>query len=231
MIARALVRALQESGHEAELLMTPTNRFGRQFSAYLATRFTDVELTGSGEPIDHLISLRFPSYALKHPHHVCWLNHRMREYYDLWPGWSGSLSWKGRIKEQTRRTMIHAADKYLLKHNVKQVFAQSKNVQRQLLQWGKIPSEVVYPPPQGNAYYTEKYGDYVLSPARLTPLKRIPLLLEALKSTSRGNVILAGDGPEKDQIVRWIHENSMEKPGAMAGPCDSGTSQSLIRRM
>ncbi|MCI0412403.1 glycosyltransferase family 4 protein [bacterium] len=210
VIARALVKALQESGHEAELLTTPTNRFGRQFSAYLATRFTDVECTGGGEPVDQLISLRFPSYALKHPNHVCWLNHRMREYYDLWPGWSGALGWKGKIKETIRKKCIHAADRHFLKSNVKKVFAQSKNVQRQLLHWGNIPSEVLYPPPPSNGYYTEKYGDYIFSPARLTPLKRIPLLLESLKYADRGKVILAGEGSDKDQVLDWIKKNSME---------------------
>ncbi|MCI0611912.1 glycosyltransferase family 1 protein, partial [bacterium] len=83
VIASALIQALRDAGHEAELLTTPTNRFGRQFAAYVATRFTDVELTGAGERVDRVISLRFPSYVLKHPNHVCWLNHRMREYYDL----------------------------------------------------------------------------------------------------------------------------------------------------
>jgi glycosyltransferase involved in cell wall biosynthesis len=211
VIARALVKALQESGHEAELLTTPTNRFGRQFSAYLATRFTDVERTGGGEPVDHLISLRFPSYVLKHPNHVCWLNHRMREYYDLWPGWSGSLRWTGKIKETIRKNCIHAADYYFLKRNVKKVYAQSKNIQQQLIQWGNIPSQVLYPPPPGNGYYTEKYGDYIFSPARLTPLKRIPLLLESLKHTDCGNVILAGEGSDQTQVLDWIKKNSMEK--------------------
>lgn len=211
VIARALVRALQKSGHDAELLTTPTNRFGRQFSAYLATRFMDVERTGSGQSIDQLISLRFPSYALKHSRHVCWLNHRMREYYDLWSGWSESLSWKGKIKENIRKKLIHTADNYFLKRNVTKVFAQSKNVQHQLLQWGRIPSEVLYPPPPEDGYYTAKYGDFIFSPARLTPLKRIPLLLESLKQTGIGNVVLAGDGPDKNQILEWIQHHSMEK--------------------
>ena len=41
-----------------------------------------------GQPIDQVISLRYPSYAVRHPRHVCWLNHTMREYYDLWDRFS-----------------------------------------------------------------------------------------------------------------------------------------------
>ena len=83
VIARSLVQALRDAGHTADIVVTPQNRFGRQASAYLATWFTDVA-SADGQPIDQVISLRYPSYAVRHPNHVCWLNHTMREYYDLW---------------------------------------------------------------------------------------------------------------------------------------------------
>ena len=108
VIARELTRALRESGHDADILVTPQNRFGRQASAYLATWLTDVT-SSEGRPIDQVISLRWPSYAVRHPRHVCWLNHTMREYYDLWDTFSATLSPQGRLKEQVRKTFIHAA--------------------------------------------------------------------------------------------------------------------------
>ncbi len=118
VIARALVDALREAGHEAALVVTPQNRFGRQASAYLANWMTDVGMTHDGHRVDQVISFRYPSYAVRHPAHVCWLNHRMREYYDLWPRFSSSLSWRNRLKERARRLVFHAVDKYLLTHNV-----------------------------------------------------------------------------------------------------------------
>ncbi len=78
VIARALVEALREAGHSADIIVTPQNRFGRQASAYLATWLTDVG-SADGHPIDQVISLRYPSYAVRHQNHVCWLNHTMRE--------------------------------------------------------------------------------------------------------------------------------------------------------
>ncbi len=60
-IARCVVRALQEEGHEADLVLTPQNRFGRQFRAYVANRFTDVGMDGLGRTVDQVISFRFPS--------------------------------------------------------------------------------------------------------------------------------------------------------------------------
>src|SRR4051812_40966415 len=125
VIARSLVQALRDAGHAADIIVTPQNRFGRQASAYLATWLTDVGST-DGRPIDQVISLRYPSYAVRHPKHVCWLNHTMREYYDLWDRFSGGLSARGRVKERVRRSAIHAADRYLLTRNVTRLFVQSE---------------------------------------------------------------------------------------------------------
>lgn len=210
VIARALVGALRQAGHEAELLTTPQNRFGRQFASYAATRLTDVELTGLGEKVDKLISIRFPSYVLKHPDHVCWLNHRMREYYDLWGEWNGRLSWKGKIKERFRRSLIHRADTHYLKGNVRKVFAQSKNIQNGLLKWGDIQSEVLYPPPPQRNYHTDGYGDFIFSPSRLTPLKRIPLLIRALAKTAGAKAVISGEGSERPAIEALIREHALE---------------------
>ena len=37
VIARALVAALQQAGHEADLVLTPQNRFGRQGTSGIAS--------------------------------------------------------------------------------------------------------------------------------------------------------------------------------------------------
>ena len=69
---------------------------------------------------------------MRHPRHVCWLNHTMREYYDLWPRFEAGLSPQGRIKEGVRRRLIHAADRYLLTRNVSRLFVQSRTIQKRL---------------------------------------------------------------------------------------------------
>src|SRR5579862_9935848 len=135
VIARALVRALIDAGHEAGLVTTPSNRFGRQGAAYLANWLTDVGVTGAGRSVDQVITLRYPSYAVRHPRHVCWLNHTMREYYDLWPSFSATLSPQGRVKERARRMFIHAADRYLLTRNVRSLFVQSETIRQRLSMW------------------------------------------------------------------------------------------------
>jgi glycosyltransferase involved in cell wall biosynthesis len=202
VIARALVRALQQTGHQADLVLTPQNRFGRQGAAYMANWFTDVGRTGDGHPTDQVISFRFPSYAVRHERHVCWLNHRMREYYDLWDRFEATLAWKGRAKERVRRRLIRAADHYLLTRNVTRLFAQSRTIQAGLMRWGGIRSEVLHPPPPPRQYRTETFGHEILLVSRLTPLKRVDLALRALARPEAASVRLAvaGEGDDAERL-------------------------------
>jgi len=206
VIARELTRALREAGHEAHIVVTPQNRFGHQASAYLATWLTDLT-SSEGRPIDQVISLRYPSYAIRHRRHVCWLNHTMREYYDLWDTFSATLSPQGRVKERLRKIFIHAADRYLLTR-VSRLFVQSKTVQQRLAIWQSVNSTVLYPPAPQRSYRCDRYGPAFLFVSRLTRLKRADLLVRAL-ATPPANAIrltIAGDGEEGPALARLAAE-------------------------
>jgi glycosyltransferase involved in cell wall biosynthesis len=201
-IAEETAAAVRRAGHLAEVLVTPQNRFGRQASAYLSTWMTDVSQTADGHPVDQVISLRFPSYAVRHPHHTCWLNHRMREYYDLWERFVRGLGRKGKLKEGVRRKAFHAADHWLLTKNVTRLLAQSRTIQSRLRRFGNIPSEVLYPPPPERPYRTDGYGDYVFAVSRLHALKRLDLLVEAaaLMKNRSLRILIAGEGEERARL-------------------------------
>jgi glycosyltransferase involved in cell wall biosynthesis len=205
-IANETAAALRRAGYAAEVLVTPQNRFGRQLSAYLATRLTDVGMTADGHPVDQVISLRFPSYAVRHPRHVCWLNHRMREYYDLWEHFTRGLGRRGRLKERVRRRIFHLIDKQLLTRNVKRLVAQSRTIQARLRRFGGIESELLHPPAPERPYRTDEYGDYIFAVSRLTPLKRLSLLVEAaaLMRDRFLGVKIAGSGAEADALQERI---------------------------
>jgi glycosyltransferase involved in cell wall biosynthesis len=202
VIARELVRACRESGHEADLVVTPQNRFGRQGAAYLAAWLTDVGVAADGGAVDQVVSLRYPAFAVRHPRHTCWLNHTMREYYDLWPQFSASLSWKNRLKEGARQQLIHAADRHCLTRGVQRRFAISATVQARLERWGGMDSTVLHPPAPARAYRCEGYGDYIFAVSRLTPLKRFDLLLDALAQPAAAHVraVIAGDGEARSDL-------------------------------
>jgi glycosyltransferase involved in cell wall biosynthesis len=219
VIAEETVAALRRAGHEADLLVTPQNRFGRQGSAYLATWLTDVGMTADGHPVDRVVSFRFPSYAVRHAHHVCWINHRMREYYDLWDVFATRLTPLGRLKEGARRRIFHALDGWLLRRKNVRVLAQSRTIQQRLARFGGIQSQVLYPPAPDRAYRTDGYGDYIFTISRLDPLKRLDLLVEAAGLVKgRGlRVRIAGSGPEETRLRGRIRDLGLESRVELLG--------------
>ena len=207
-IAEETAAALRRAGYLSEVLVTPQNRFGRQLSAYVSNWLTDVGETADGHAVDQVISLRFPSYAVRHRRHLCWLNHRMREYYDLWERFTRGLGRRGRLKESVRRRIFHTLDGWLLRRNVTRLVAQSRTIQARLQRFGGIPSEVYYPPAPLRPYRTEGYGDYVFAVSRLHPLKRLGLLVEAVARMADRTLHfkIAGDGEEGPALRERIKD-------------------------
>jgi glycosyltransferase involved in cell wall biosynthesis len=230
VVARALERALREAGHRAEIVRTPSNRFGRQAAAYLANWMTDVGRTGDGARVDQVISLRYPSYAVRHPRHVCWLNHTMREYYDLWDQFSSRLSRRGRMKETVRRTLIRATDTYLLRRRVTRLVAQSRTVQERLARYNGLRASVVHPPPPPRSYRVDGYGDYLFFASRLSPLKRADLVLAALAHPSARHVrcVIGGEGEQLPDLRRQAHALDLDGRVTFTGHLDD---ESLVTHL
>jgi glycosyltransferase involved in cell wall biosynthesis len=169
-----------------------------------------------------VISLRFPAYAVRHPNHVVWLNHRMREYYDLWEQFSATLSAPNRVKEGLRRALIHRVDRHLLTKRAKRLFVISATVQARLQRWGGYASEVLYPPPPRRAYRHEMYGDYIFGVSRLTPLKRFDLVVRALAEPVAAHVrcVIAGEGAELDALVKLSRQLDVDDRVQFIGRID-----------
>jgi len=212
VLARSLEKALIDAGHHAGIVTTPSNRFGRQGPAYLANWLTDVGMTGAGEKVDQIISLRFPAYAVRHPKHVCWLVHTMREYYDLWDDFSSRLSPQNRVKETMRRTLIRAADSYFFKQHVTKLFTISGGVRDRLVKWNGVGAEVLHPPPPPRPYRCDGYGDYVFFTSRLSPLKRADLLIQALAQPEAQTVkcVIGGEGEDRVRLERLARELKLD---------------------
>jgi glycosyltransferase involved in cell wall biosynthesis len=144
----------------------------------------------------------------------------MREYYDLWDRFSGSLSAAGRIKERARRAAIHAADRYLLTRNVRTLFVQSRTIQERLAMWPELRSTILYPPAPQRDYRCEGYGDYIFMVSRLTPLKRAHLLVEALAQDEAAGIraVVAGTGEESERLHALAAQRGVSDRVVFAGP-------------
>ena len=154
VIARELVRALREAGHRGRDhrdAAEPLRPSGLGVLRDLADRRRHHRRPAdrSGD------SLRFPSYAVRHERHVCWLNHTMREYYDLWDRFSAAGRARPAQGAACRRTPIHVADRYLLTRNVTKLFVQSRTIQQRLTMWPELQSTVLYPPAPQRPYRCE----------------------------------------------------------------------------
>ena len=208
-VARALVAAAAESGHTAHLVVTPDYGFGRQTASYWAAWTTDV-LQIDGQRVDQVISFRLPSYAVRYPAHMCWLNHTMREYYDLWPRFAATISTRNLVKESIRKVLTRTADRWLLRHNVSRVIAQSHTIRKRLTDDFALHAGVLWPPPPPRPYRCDEYGDYVFAASRLVPLKRLDLLVRALAEPAALGVraVIAGKGDERvplEQLAVQLH--------------------------
>jgi len=225
-IGHALVQAAQEAGHQAALVITPDFGFGRTWSTYRANWIARV-----GE-VDQIISLRYPSYAVRHPAHVCWLNHTMREYYDLWPGFAASLSPLNRVKEGVRRRLVRSADAWLLRNNVCRLVAQSETIRRRIANDFGMRAEVLHPPPPQRAYRCEEYGAYIFAVSRLVSLKRVELLVRALAEPLARHVtaVIAGEGHSREELEALALAIGVEKRVTFLGRIDESAMLGHLAR-
>lgn len=213
ILAENLTKKLKEFGYESWVVYIPQNPFGKQLSAYLSARFTDLEFKGCDNEIDQVISLKFPAYAVRHKNHVCWLSHRMREYYDLWDNFSSGLpSFTYVIKESVRRFAIRSLDNHFLKKNIKRIYAISNNASTRLKRWGGIEAEVVYPPPRDMSYYSGPYDNFILSVSRLTKYKRHDLFIDAFRYIKDHSIkgYIIGEGEERDKLEKRIEASNLK---------------------
>lgn len=180
MITDSLQVALQEFGHEVELIMIPWRDHWRELARQtLALRCLDLTESG-GRTIDLLVTIRYPSYAICHPNKVAWFIHHFRAAYDL----SGTRyddvpdNPDGhRFRENLRRS-----DTRFLRE-ARRVFVNSHIVAARLRLFNGIePDGVLYPPlPLPGLYGPGEMGDYFLYSSRLAPIKRQALALQAMQ--------------------------------------------------
>lgn len=103
------------------------------------------------------------------------------------------------------------------------VISNSKNVQARIQKYLGIDSVVIHPPCDTEGYKWLGQGDYYLSSARLDPLKRVDLIIEAFKDMPEKKLIMASGGPELEKIIRstedipnievlgWVSEDELRQ--------------------
>jgi glycosyltransferase involved in cell wall biosynthesis len=202
VIVDSLADELTKAGHQVEVLKFP---FSSQYDELLE-QMTALRLLDLTEHGDRLITIRFPSYLLRHPKKVVWFIHHHRGAYDLWGTKYQDIPL---TPEGTRiRDSIMAADRLGL-GECHRIFSNSQVVAKRLKSFNGIDAEVLYPPlPNAERYHCAGYNDTVLYLNRLVHHKRQWLAIEAMRHVkSDVRLLIAGKAdPDATAYVDELHQ-------------------------
>jgi glycosyltransferase involved in cell wall biosynthesis len=193
VLVDSLEAMLRKSGHEVETLRFPFSpSYPELLDQMLALRMFDVS-----HAADRLITVRTPSYLLRHPNKVLWFIHHHRGAYDFWGTQYGDLP--DTAEGRRYRKAIISADQTAFSE-ARAIFTNSRVVSNRLLKFNDVASQVLYPPLWNpEQYVCRSYGDSVVYVSRMVRHKRQHLAIEALAHTRTPvRLVLAGPAPDAD---------------------------------
>ena len=213
----SLKEALRSRGFTTDVINLPFKWYPSRevLSHALAWRLLDLS-ESQGQPIDLVIATKFPSYLVRHENKVTWLVHQFRQAYDLYGTPYGDLTESP--EDQRVREAVQYMDSSILPES-RRIFTISQNVSNRLQHYNGIASVPLYPPPPlGDRYRCDEYGDFVLSVGRLESIKRVDLLLRALALTrSRLRGVITGAGPDFSRLAALAQELKLKERVTFTG--------------
>lgn len=146
---------------------------------------------------DIVVSSKVPTYAVRHPNHVLFLNHAVRIFDDLFE----VRFPQPRLDDYRDRARVHAADLAVLLR-AKARMAQGHEIANRLMRWRGLSAHVLHPPLGFNAFHPgQQPGEYFFIAGRHHPLKRFDLLIEAvIKCQEPIRLLIAGSGEDHDRL-------------------------------
>lgn len=218
IFADTLVAELRGRGHETELVTVPFKWYPgtRVLTQAFLWRLLDLE-ESDGRPIDLVVATKFPSYAVRHPNKRVWVLHQFRQAYELDRTELGQFGESA--ADRALRRKVQELDRVAL-GEARRLFATSRNVADRLERATGLRPELMPHPPQELRYRCDGYEDFVLSVNRLDRAKRIDLLLEAAALDPSLNVVIAGDGPDRERLEGLARERGLDGRTRFAGRVD-----------
>lgn len=195
-----LMNALQEAGYNVDIIRILENWSSHQYLLKMMLEARMIEINSLPLDADMVISLKFPSYFVKHKNKIVWFLHHYRQFYDLW---DSPFSIPHTEETNALRDIVIKADTSMLKE-AKKVFSISKTVAQRLKNYNGVNSEVVYPPLENKEFfYCDSYEDFIFFPSRLSPIKRHELAIESMEVVKAPvNLIIAGIVEDKNYLNR-----------------------------
>jgi glycosyltransferase involved in cell wall biosynthesis len=210
-----LVEELRARGHEADLVSVPFKWYpgARVLTQAFLWRMLDLE-EADGQRIDLVVATKFPSYLVRHSDKRVWLVHQFRQAYELDGTALGQFDESA--EQRALRRKVQNLDRVAL-GEASRLFAISANVAGRVESSTGLKAEVLPHPPQALEYRCDDYGDFVLSVNRLDRAKRIDLLLEAVARDGSLEVVIAGDGPDRERLERLAQDRGLDGRARFTG--------------
>ncbi|KFB10841.1 glycosyltransferase [Nitratireductor basaltis] len=107
-------------------------------------------------------------------------------------------------------------------NNMDIIIANSENTKIRLREYIGVDSRVVYPPVDTERFKWQGQGDYYVSTARLSPLKRVDRIIDAFSAMPEKKLIVVSGGEELDRlrsraknfsnidVLGWVTESALE---------------------
>jgi glycosyltransferase involved in cell wall biosynthesis len=130
------------------------------------------------------------------------------------------------VKEGLRRWCVHRADRHFLSApRTTRLLVQSHTVRDRLRGAIGLEGEVLYPPPPVRPYRCDGYGTHFLFVSRLTPHKRLDLVLRALAEPAAAGIrlVVIGDGESRADLRRLAGTLGVLDRVAFLGSVDEDT--------
>lgn len=197
---QGLCNALCDAGVDADIVYVAhdESNFDSILKAYL--HYYDLDLSA----YDGIISTKAPGYLVRHPNHVCYLQHTMRVFYDLFDVEFPSAHQT--VFQQRKR--IHDLDTAALSsNNVKRIFVIGEEVKYRLLKYNNLKSDVLYQATTLTKYRRGMFKHLFL-PGRLHRWKRVHLAIDAMKYVHSPLILyISGTGEEENALRERAKDN------------------------
>jgi glycosyltransferase involved in cell wall biosynthesis len=201
-LVRELVRQLRHRGYAVERVSLPFKWYPKEeiLPHAAAWRLLDLS-TSNGQPIDAVIATKFPSYFVRHPAKVTWLIHQYRAAYELC-GTEYSDFTHTELDVGLRERLV-GLDREMLGES-RRVYTISRLTAARLEKFNAVAAEPLYHPSRlADRLHAGPYGDYVLSVGRIESIKRVDLVIRAMRHVDPGvRLLVAGEGTQQEHARR-----------------------------
>ena len=208
-LVQALVNQLRLHGYAAESVSIPFAWDPKEELLAHAAAWRLVNLSQSnGRPIDLVITTKFPTYFVRHNNKVAWLVHQYRAAYEL----CGTIYSDFQHTEQDvglRQSLIDL-DKRML-GECKHLYTIAKNTADRLKRFNALDANTLYHPPLlADRLRSGGQENYILSVSRLETVKRVDLLIKALKFVDEPmDLIVVGEGTQREALETLAEEQNV----------------------